>query len=180
MERPVAAHPPKRNQTPDKQKQITPTCAIYRHVTALTVTGRITANPRWTVLVAPSRSHPYRCTHPQPHTPTKSSFSAHLMLIIHISWPLALSPPLPLIQYVRLIPHPHTMCSLVPFLSRLVLHRSPDIDDCHVIVNDKSTEFMLATVVEEAGKYVPLTAVGSSSYSLVFFFAFFAECFVLK
>lgn len=29
---------------------------------------------------------------------------------------------------------------------------SPDIDDCHVIVNDKSTEFMLATVVEEAGK----------------------------
>nr|XP_029728590.1 dopamine D2-like receptor [Aedes albopictus] len=28
---------------------------------------------------------------------------------------------------------------------------SPDIDDCHVIVNDKSTEFMLATVVEEAG-----------------------------
>ncbi|XP_065082638.1 dopamine D2-like receptor [Ochlerotatus camptorhynchus] len=31
---------------------------------------------------------------------------------------------------------------------------SPDIDDCHVIVNDKSTEFMLATVVEEAGKYV--------------------------
>lgn len=29
---------------------------------------------------------------------------------------------------------------------------SPDIDDCHVIVNDKSTEFMLATVVEETGK----------------------------
>lgn len=29
---------------------------------------------------------------------------------------------------------------------------SPDVDDCHVIVNDKSTEFMLATVVEEAGK----------------------------
>ncbi|XP_049310282.1 dopamine D2-like receptor isoform X1 [Bactrocera dorsalis] len=28
---------------------------------------------------------------------------------------------------------------------------SPDIDDCHVIVNDKSTEFMLATVVEETG-----------------------------
>ncbi|CRK99667.1 CLUMA_CG012980, isoform B [Clunio marinus] len=26
---------------------------------------------------------------------------------------------------------------------------SPDADDCHVIVNDKSTEFMLATVVEE-------------------------------
>lgn len=32
--------------------------------------------------------------------------------------------------------------------------RSPDVDDCHVIVNDKSTEFMLATVVEEAGKWV--------------------------
>ncbi|XP_058055796.1 dopamine D2-like receptor [Anopheles bellator] len=31
---------------------------------------------------------------------------------------------------------------------------SPDIDDCHVIVNDKSTEFMLATVVEEAGNVV--------------------------
>lgn len=31
---------------------------------------------------------------------------------------------------------------------------SPDVDDCHVIVNDKSTEFMLATVVEETGKYV--------------------------
>lgn len=31
---------------------------------------------------------------------------------------------------------------------------SPDADNCHVIVNDKSTEFMLATVVEEAGKYV--------------------------
>lgn len=31
---------------------------------------------------------------------------------------------------------------------------SPDIDDCHVIINDKSTEFMLATVVEETGKYV--------------------------
>nr|AAN15957.1 dopamine 2-like receptor DD2R-461 [Drosophila melanogaster] len=30
---------------------------------------------------------------------------------------------------------------------------SPDIDDCHVIVNDKSTEFMLATVVEETGKF---------------------------
>lgn len=29
---------------------------------------------------------------------------------------------------------------------------SPDIDDCHVIINDKSTEFMLATVVEETGK----------------------------
>lgn len=29
---------------------------------------------------------------------------------------------------------------------------SPDVDDCHVIVNDKSTEFMLATVVEETGK----------------------------
>lgn len=29
---------------------------------------------------------------------------------------------------------------------------SPDIDDCHVIVNDKSTDFMLATVVEETGK----------------------------
>ncbi|XP_055701915.1 dopamine D2-like receptor isoform X1 [Phlebotomus papatasi] len=28
---------------------------------------------------------------------------------------------------------------------------SPDVDDCHVIVNDKSTEFILATVVEEAG-----------------------------
>lgn len=28
----------------------------------------------------------------------------------------------------------------------------PDVDDCHVIVNDKSTEFMLATVVEETGK----------------------------
>ncbi|CAO1404754.1 unnamed protein product [Diamesa tonsa] len=27
---------------------------------------------------------------------------------------------------------------------------SPDADDCHVIVNDKSTEFILATVVEEA------------------------------
>ncbi|XP_055847128.1 dopamine D2-like receptor isoform X2 [Episyrphus balteatus] len=31
---------------------------------------------------------------------------------------------------------------------------SPDIDDCHVIVNDKSTEFMLATVVEETGNVV--------------------------
>ncbi|XP_034111457.1 dopamine D2-like receptor isoform X4 [Drosophila albomicans] len=31
---------------------------------------------------------------------------------------------------------------------------SPDIDDCHVIVNDKSTEFMLATVVEETGNSV--------------------------
>jgi hypothetical protein len=31
-------------------------------------------------------------------------------------------------------------------------YSSPDVDDCHVIVNDKSTEFMLATVVEEAGK----------------------------
>lgn len=31
---------------------------------------------------------------------------------------------------------------------------SPDVDDCHVIVNDKSTEFMLKTVVEETGKYV--------------------------
>lgn len=30
--------------------------------------------------------------------------------------------------------------------------RSPDADDCHVIVNDKSTEFMLATVVEETSK----------------------------
>lgn len=30
--------------------------------------------------------------------------------------------------------------------------RSPDADDCHVIVNDKSTEFILATVVEEASK----------------------------
>lgn len=30
--------------------------------------------------------------------------------------------------------------------------RSPDVDDCHVIANDKSTEFILATVVEEAGK----------------------------
>lgn len=29
---------------------------------------------------------------------------------------------------------------------------SPDVDDCHVIVNDKSTDFMLATVVEETGK----------------------------
>ncbi|XP_055380435.1 dopamine D2-like receptor isoform X2 [Condylostylus longicornis] len=29
-----------------------------------------------------------------------------------------------------------------------------DIDDCHVIVNDKSTEFMLATVVEETGNVV--------------------------
>lgn len=29
---------------------------------------------------------------------------------------------------------------------------SPDIDECHVIANDKSTEFMLATVVEETGK----------------------------
>lgn len=34
----------------------------------------------------------------------------------------------------------------------LICNRSPDVDDCHVIVNDKSTEFMLATVVEEAGK----------------------------
>lgn len=33
---------------------------------------------------------------------------------------------------------------------------SPDVDDCHIIVNDKSTEFMLATVVEEAGKWVKL------------------------
>lgn len=24
-----------------------------------------------------------------------------------------------------------------------------DVDDCHVIVNDKSTEFMLSTVIEE-------------------------------
>lgn len=32
------------------------------------------------------------------------------------------------------------------------LSRSPDVDDCHVIANDKSTEFILATVVEEAGK----------------------------
>ncbi|XP_067635670.1 dopamine D2-like receptor [Eurosta solidaginis] len=31
---------------------------------------------------------------------------------------------------------------------------SPGIDDCHVIVNDKSTEFMLATVVEETGNVV--------------------------
>ncbi|CAD7087398.1 unnamed protein product [Hermetia illucens] len=31
---------------------------------------------------------------------------------------------------------------------------SPDIEDCHVIVNDKSTEFMLATVVEETGNVV--------------------------
>ncbi|XP_030381529.1 dopamine D2-like receptor [Scaptodrosophila lebanonensis] len=31
---------------------------------------------------------------------------------------------------------------------------TPDIDDCHVIVNDKSTEFMLATVVEETGNSV--------------------------
>lgn len=30
--------------------------------------------------------------------------------------------------------------------------RSPDVDDCHIIANDKSTEFILATVVEEAGK----------------------------
>jgi hypothetical protein len=32
--------------------------------------------------------------------------------------------------------------------------RSPeaDADECHVIVNDKSTEFMLATVVEETSK----------------------------
>ncbi|XP_031626590.1 dopamine D2-like receptor isoform X2 [Contarinia nasturtii] len=30
----------------------------------------------------------------------------------------------------------------------------PDVDDCHVIVNDKSTEFMLATVVEETGNVV--------------------------
>ncbi|EGK97179.1 AGAP004453-PC [Anopheles gambiae str. PEST] len=38
---------------------------------------------------------------------------------------------------------------------------SPDIDDCHVIVNDKSTEFMLATVVEEAGNVTlkPLSLV---------------------
>lgn len=27
-----------------------------------------------------------------------------------------------------------------------------EIEACHVIVNDKSTEFMLATVVEETGK----------------------------
>ncbi|XP_049548004.1 dopamine D2-like receptor [Anopheles darlingi] len=46
---------------------------------------------------------------------------------------------------------------------------SPDIDDCHVIVNDKSTEFMLATVVEEAGNVVAqittttTTAVGAGA-----------------
>ncbi|XP_053671438.1 dopamine D2-like receptor [Anopheles nili] len=38
---------------------------------------------------------------------------------------------------------------------------SPDIDDCHVIVNDKSTEFMLATVVEEAGNF------STSTFSVV-------------
>lgn len=27
-----------------------------------------------------------------------------------------------------------------------------DADECHVIPNDKSTEFMLATVAEESGK----------------------------
>jgi hypothetical protein len=28
--------------------------------------------------------------------------------------------------------------------------RSPGSDDCHIIPNDKSTEFILATVVEES------------------------------
>lgn len=37
-------------------------------------------------------------------------------------------------------------------LSFIQFIRSPDADDCHVIVNDKSTEFILATVVEEASK----------------------------
>ncbi|XP_053660158.1 dopamine D2-like receptor [Anopheles marshallii] len=40
---------------------------------------------------------------------------------------------------------------------------SPDIDDCHVIVNDKSTEFMLATVVEEAGN----KSFSTSTFSVV-------------
>lgn len=53
------------------------------------------------------------------------------------------------------------ICSKCPFLCPLFLpvsaptgrsFRSPDVDDCHVIANDKSTEFILATVVEEAGK----------------------------
>lgn len=44
------------------------------------------------------------------------------------------------------------MCFLSFSFYMLCPFRSPDVDDCHVIVNDKSTEFMLATVVEEAGK----------------------------
>lgn len=42
------------------------------------------------------------------------------------------------------------------FLLRFILYcRSPDgdVDDCHVITNDKTIEFNLTTVVEEAGKY---------------------------
>lgn len=45
--------------------------------------------------------------------------------------------------------------SSMKFLSSIInVNRSPDAgdEDCHVIVNDKSTEFMLATVVEEASK----------------------------
>ncbi|XP_046802559.1 dopamine D2-like receptor isoform X2 [Lucilia cuprina] len=44
---------------------------------------------------------------------------------------------------------------------------SPDIDDCHVIVNDKSTEFMLATVVEETGKRCSVVAQITSQPQLM-------------
>lgn len=42
------------------------------------------------------------------------------------------------------------MCTVYKLTTHNI--RSPDVDDCPVIINDKSTEFMLATVVEEAGK----------------------------
>ncbi|XP_055300316.1 dopamine D2-like receptor isoform X2 [Sitodiplosis mosellana] len=42
---------------------------------------------------------------------------------------------------------------------------SPDVDDCHVIVNDKSTEFMLATVVEETGNTYSVVAQITTSPS---------------
>uniref|UniRef100_T1GIV3 G-protein coupled receptors family 1 profile domain-containing protein n=1 Tax=Megaselia scalaris TaxID=36166 RepID=T1GIV3_MEGSC len=38
-----------------------------------------------------------------------------------------------------------------------------EIEACHVIVNDKSTEFMLATVVEETGKKFPSSVVAQIS-----------------
>uniref|UniRef100_A0A1I8PCW6 G-protein coupled receptors family 1 profile domain-containing protein n=1 Tax=Stomoxys calcitrans TaxID=35570 RepID=A0A1I8PCW6_STOCA len=44
---------------------------------------------------------------------------------------------------------------------------SPDIDDCHVIVNDKSTEFMLATVVEETGKCSVVAQITTQPHLMV-------------
>lgn len=35
------------------------------------------------------------------------------------------------------------------WLGKFIRSPEADGDDCHVIINDKSTEFMLATVVEE-------------------------------